>query len=279
MKALLALDVFGESEQAIAHAVPWAARLGATLDLATATEIISRSRDFFSDTEFATLSLGNEERVAALERLVGNQLLEIPEPMRGEAHLIRGGAAPALIAFADRYDVLILATHGRRGLSRLFAGSVAEAVVRAVQCPVLVTRTDGQAVSPAGSLKIALPIDCEEPDPAGIRAALALLGRDHDYHAVYTMPDIAALGDPYATASGHKLGTLSAEAGLEGVPRVVRTHRGNAGDDIAAYAREIGADLIALPTHSRTAIGRLAFGSVAERVVRVAPCAVLVTRQ
>jgi universal stress protein A len=38
-------------------------------------------------------------------------------------------------------------------------------------------------------------------------------------------------------------------------------------------------DLVAMGTHGRTGIGRVLLGSVAERVVRHAPCAVLVTRQ
>jgi len=43
-------------------------------------------------------------------------------------------------------------------------------------------------------------------------------------------------------------------------------------------AGEIGADLIALGTHGRTGIKRFLLGSVAERVVRLAPCNVLVAR-
>ncbi len=37
-------------------------------------------------------------------------------------------------------DLVVMATHGRRGLSRLFLGSVAEAVVREARCPVLTVR-------------------------------------------------------------------------------------------------------------------------------------------
>jgi len=40
------------------------------------------------------------------------------------------------------YDLVIMGTHGRTGLSRLFLGSVAEHVVRAAPCPVLTVRCD-----------------------------------------------------------------------------------------------------------------------------------------
>ena len=44
-------------------------------------------------------------------------------------------------------DMVVVGTHGRRGLRRLFLGSVAEAVVRLAQCPVLVVRPRGETGS------------------------------------------------------------------------------------------------------------------------------------
>jgi nucleotide-binding universal stress UspA family protein len=48
---------------------------------------------------------------------------------------------------------------------------------------------------------------------------------------------------------------------------------------IVEYAKEVGADLIAIGTHGRGMVSRLLMGSVAERVVRLAPCPVLTVRQ
>jgi nucleotide-binding universal stress UspA family protein len=47
---------------------------------------------------------------------------------------------------------------------------------------------------------------------------------------------------------------------------------------ILAAAREWGADLIVIGTHGRSGLGRLALGSVAEGVLREAPCPVLTVR-
>jgi nucleotide-binding universal stress UspA family protein len=47
---------------------------------------------------------------------------------------------------------------------------------------------------------------------------------------------------------------------------------------IAAYAREHRVDLIVMGTHGRAAVAHLLMGSVAERVVRTAPCPVLTVR-
>lgn len=54
---------------------------------------------------------------------------------------------------------------------------------------------------------------------------------------------------------------------------------GDAGTEIAAYAERVKANLIVLPSHGRTGLNRLLIGSVAERVVRLAHCPVLVLRQ
>ena len=48
--------------------------------------------------------------------------------------------------------------------------------------------------------------------------------------------------------------------------------------EIIRYAREQGIDLIVLGTHGRSALGSMLLGSVAEKVVRKAPCAVLTVR-
>jgi len=59
--------------------------------------------------------------------------------------------------------------------------------------------------------------------------------------------------------------------------RHVRT--GRAYREACAVASEIGAELIVIATHGRTGLRRLLLGSTAERVVRHAPCPVLVVRE
>jgi nucleotide-binding universal stress UspA family protein len=60
------------------------------------------------------------------------------------------------------------------------------------------------------------------------------------------------------------------------VRTVVRT--GRPGETIADCARDEGVDLVVVGTHGRHGLNRLLLGSVAERVVRLAPCHVLTVR-
>jgi nucleotide-binding universal stress UspA family protein len=47
-------------------------------------------------------------------------------------------------ATAEQVDPIVMATHGRTGLSHLVLGSVAERVVRMAPCPVLTIRPPGE---------------------------------------------------------------------------------------------------------------------------------------
>jgi nucleotide-binding universal stress UspA family protein len=53
---------------------------------------------------------------------------------------------------------------------------------------------------------------------------------------------------------------------------------GPAGELVVERARRLGADLIAMTTHGRGGLERLVFGSVADAVLRNAPCPVLLVR-
>ena len=54
---------------------------------------------------------------------------------------------------------------------------------------------------------------------------------------------------------------------------------GDPGSEVTKFAEQVGADLVIISSHGRTGLSRLLIGSVAERVVRLAHCPVLVLRK
>ncbi len=56
--------------------------------------------------------------------------------------MLEGPPAEEIVRFARarRVDLIVMGTHGRRGLAKLFVGSVADRVVAAASCPVLTVR-------------------------------------------------------------------------------------------------------------------------------------------
>jgi nucleotide-binding universal stress UspA family protein len=102
-------------------------------------------------------TMSAEEAQALLESHVTNKLLVEPgKPVareRVKCH-VRVGPAPAdeVVAFARELDadLIVVGTHGRRGVKRLLLGSVAEAIARRAACPVLVVRSKHVHSEPHG---------------------------------------------------------------------------------------------------------------------------------
>jgi nucleotide-binding universal stress UspA family protein len=100
---------------------------------------------------------------------------------------------------------------------------------------------------------------------------------------VYPLPEIASLpGFPDLRAELRK----TAEADLQeqrrrvpaGVPVDVALREGVPYEEILAVAAEVGCDLLVMATNGRTGWRHALLGSVAERIVRLAPCPVLTVR-
>lgn len=67
------------------------------------------------------------------------------EQFGGTRAIVSGLTAPQIVKYADEnaIDMIVMGTHGRRGVAHLLLGSVAEHVVRTAACPVLTVRDPG----------------------------------------------------------------------------------------------------------------------------------------
>ena len=76
-----------------------------------------------------------------LERML-NEVKPADPAVKCEYRLVIGSPASAIVEMAEREhaDMIVMATHGRTGLTRLLMGSVAEEVVRKATCPVLTVK-------------------------------------------------------------------------------------------------------------------------------------------
>jgi universal stress protein A len=81
------------------------------------------------------------EREEAARLEVQQRLDRLPEPVRGKAVIRTGVPSQEIVDVASEgYDMILLATRGRTGLTHTLLGSVAETVVRHAPIPVLVVR-------------------------------------------------------------------------------------------------------------------------------------------
>lgn len=103
----------------------------------------------------------------------------------------------------------------------------------------------------------------------------------HLLHVVenYFLRPMAAAPHMVAEAKTRMLdGQLTAEDRELRAARAILEVSDQPAEAINGYARRVGVDLIVIGTHGRSGMQRLLVGSVAERVIRTAPCPVLTVR-
>jgi len=144
MRLLFAIDLREAYEPLVAEAKRWAEALDATLDLVY-VGVYSDLYQFISDPHVRTLMAAEAEALREEHiRILQELLSEVPENHRGDWHLPAGPPAQAIVEMEEPYDALMVATHGRTGVSHFWMGSVAERIVRTSTKPVIVLRMPSQ---------------------------------------------------------------------------------------------------------------------------------------
>jgi nucleotide-binding universal stress UspA family protein len=92
------------------------------------------------------------------------------------------------------------------------------------------------------------------------------------------VPNLAELQENLIADAERRLAVCRAAASDQGVRVVATVRSGQAPYTIVEYAKALGIDLIVMGTHGRTGLPHPFMGSIAERVVRTAPCPVLTMR-
>jgi nucleotide-binding universal stress UspA family protein len=186
-------------------------------------------------------------------------------------------------------DLLVMTTHGRGGISRLWMGSIADRYVRSGSVPVLLVRPSEQHTAPSfAPVRVFVPLDgsvfAETALPHatalakafGARLTLAQgiahLGALDASHASVNPKRLARERVEAETYLGERARAVRA-AGVETEVAVV-TEPGLA-EAIAARAPD---EVIVMTTNGKGGLDRAVFGSVADKVVRSATCPVLVIR-
>lgn len=211
-------------------------------------------------------------------------------------HLLDGVPAEAVAecARSEGIELIVIASHGRGGVSRFWLGSVADALARRSPAPILLIRPpeDEMARVVAPTVRnLLVPIDGSELSlavlPVALSFARAMDSRITLLRVVPTMPGPAVFGHV-------PIPELAAEARVRAnaeLDEIVTRLRGRGFDAhhvvlegeapalaIIEYARQPDVYAIAMATHGRGGLSRLAIGSVADRVRRGVKLPVLLLR-
>jgi nucleotide-binding universal stress UspA family protein len=221
----------------------------------------------------------------------------VPEEWRRflavEVQVAVGDPAREIAAATDGADCIVMATHGRSGISHLVMGSVTAAVLRSARVPVLALRA-GQPDRPLTAVKrILWATDLSPASEMAWRYALLLadiLAAEVYLLHVVSAPQVVGAPGLLAPLPGEWLEAEVAACDRDLAPRQQEVEAlglaarrkvtvGPPATTIIAEAEAERADLIVVGTHGRRGLPHVLLGSVAEAVIRRAPCPVLAVHE
>ena len=138
------------------------------------------------------------------------------------------------------------------------------------------------------SKKILIPLDGSELSEQALGETLSLTPAQRELVILHVNPapllgpaawssaDLTAIRSQESTAARSYLHRRAQELRDEGHQVTAEVLEGDPADVILDYAEEQGIDLIVMTSRGRSGLGRFLLGSVADKVVRHAPCAVMV---
>ncbi|MCB9206464.1 MAG: universal stress protein [Ignavibacteriales bacterium] len=204
----------------------------------------------------------------------------------------KNGISPAtiILEYAETKDIelIIMGTHGRRGVGHLVLGSIAEEVVRLAKCPVYTIKENISDEQIKTVKNVLVPIDFSERSYVSIKyaveiaeiykASIQLLHVIEDkLPAVYALAGKLTIYDlipDIEEKTKQKLEAIFTERGSSRILHQCFVKKGHAAKDILKFAKEYNSDLIVIATHGITGFEHLFIGSVAEKVVRMSSCPV-----
>lgn len=141
---LIATDFSDASETALNHARAMAKAFGSRLHVLHVVEVFSFDSAAFG-TAAATIPALQAELEAASRRTLERTVTDTDRKELRAVAALRAVDTPAhaIVEYAreEKIDLIVVGTHGRKGLSHVLLGSVAEKVVRLAPCAVLTVRT------------------------------------------------------------------------------------------------------------------------------------------
>ena len=263
---IVPLDGSEFAERALAPAAAFAKRTGAEVILMTSQMggVVVEPKRYLADA-------------AAEAGIAGANVAVISD------HFAASGLKMVVADVAD--PIVCMSTHGHSGVIQALLGSTAEDAIRLVHAPMLL-------LGPNVELSLATQLDNVVVCTDGTQTSKAIVPEVSDWiRALHLRAWVVQVLDSEARLALEEAGEQEAiEFGAvhalaesllsrdgAGINWDV-LHRDDASDAIVDYVRDVRASLIAMATHGRTGLARVALGSVTAAVVHDAPCPVLVVR-
>jgi nucleotide-binding universal stress UspA family protein len=279
-KILCPVDFFPASDAAVGYAAALAGNYGAAVHLLhVVTPVAAAAYEYAIDTT---------EIMKAMEDRAGDELTKLAERARAS-----GADVDSEIRVGDVYeqikneieclkpDLVVMGTHGRRGVERWFMGSTTEKLLRHSPVPLITISASGEKSVPPRFHRILVTTDFSDGTADALTYAFSVAQENESEISL-----LHVLHDVTADVSGKYRESLL--QGLQKqlddlVPPEARTwcdvntivETGVPYRIILRMLEGERIDLLVMNIHGKGMLDRALLGSTAERVVRVAPCPVM----
>ncbi len=280
---VVSLDGSAFAESALPLALEISRRTGAAVHVVTVLEPVTSFA--YEGWEGAAVEWSNQYLEDVLDRIGDRSGGEV-------THAVLSGHTVEMLqkeCEAKNADLVVMASHGRGALSRMWLGSVTDGFVRQTSLPVLIVRPDEDA-EPVRSFDhtfetLLVPLDGSELSENALEHATEF-GElfDSAYHLTRVVSYPVDLASPYLPHTA-QLNQKIMDDAKDGAAQYLEAHAENlrrrglrvttsvavhaqAGQGILAEAEEVGADMVAMATHGRRGLSRAILGSAADKVLR-----------
>lgn len=298
-KILVPLDSSDLAEYALSPAIRLAGQFEGELVLLHVldhqTVFIPEGPDLMGQISFPE-SAFSQEGIAAREYLTGlNHKIGMGQPnFNCYTRLEDGDPASRILdtAVEEKVDLIVMSTHGYSGVTRWVLGSVAEKVMRHAPCPVLVIRShdpirqvlitlDGSALAEAS-----LPNGLVVAQALGADVTLLRVDDGSDQVDPKEVRELnrgePGLGERYQQSiyqnADEYLARIQQQYQRDDLVIDTAVRYGKPASTILNFAETHNVDLIIMSTHGRSGLARWRYGSITEKVLRSAECAMLISR-
>jgi len=235
----------------------------------------------------------HREALQAHARQVADSATRTLAPKSVEAHVVTGDVRAALLQAAEdwRAELIVLGARGLGGLERVLLGSVSLGIARDAPCAVMIVKGTARRLQRA-----VVGLDGSDSSRAALRffaglplvpdTEVLLVGVAEKIYfprsapALIAEPLLATIAQIEAEEKARKQECLvEAERLLKGTTRVqLESVVGEPADEILRAAATSRAQLIVLGSRGLGGVQRVMLGSVSERVLLQAECAVLIVK-
>lgn len=248
---------------------------------------------FFDEEEFV-ISPEQREKRFELGKKICYQTQEMVSSKLGlngkvEALVCEGEPHEVVVYVASEKnaDLIAMGTHGRKGLKKLFMGSVTSRVIVTSPCDVLVVKKPCEKC--AGKYdSILLSYDGSELSKKALKRACELSKSDgSEITALYVIPHYEEMIEFFATSGIRESLLYDAQSILQNAKEIassqgiaIRTEvvEGHAAEKIVESADRLKSDLIIRGPHGWSGVNKAIIGSIIENVIVNASCPVLVVK-